>query len=164
MGGKKTVVILSCWLLGPSDLLRSAYCGRWHWADLPPHARVGKQGLRRGLKSSENSFALAMSQSQLLVFKQYWTLGKFRCRPEMHGLAKDCCYCHMPDLLKITLIQKLNMFSWQWWSICVKEEIFQSHRINLVMCYHCLIDVLPECSRSWGAFSCSEALTALRGG
>lgn len=68
-----------------------------------------------GVQSPENrSFALAMSQRLLLVFKQDQALGKFRCRPEIHGLAKDFCYCHMSDLWKIILIQKLNVFSWQW--------------------------------------------------
>lgn len=121
------------------------YCGKGHWVDLPPRACVGKEATSRALKESgEQKFCISDEWSQLLVFKQYRALGKFRCKPEVHGLAKDCCYCHMSDPLKITLIQELNVFSWQWWSICVKEEIFQRRKINLVLCYNCFIDILQK--------------------
>lgn len=122
---------------------------------------------RKPWRSAENrSFSLAMSQSRLLVFKQYQALGKFRCRPEIHGLAKDCCRCHMSDLLKITLIQKLNVFSWQWWSICVKEEIFQRHKINLVVRYKCLIHILQKgwVQQVWGGFQQQCTHCTERGG
>lgn len=130
---------------------------------LPMPVRGRKLRAEPWRSPESRSFILVMRQSQLLIFKQYWALGKFRCRPEIHGLAKDCCYCHVSDLLKNNINSKLNVPCWQWWHICVKEEIFQRRKISLTVCYDCPVGVLQK-GRCWGAFSCGEALIALSGG
>lgn len=60
MGGKMTAIIPTFWLLGLPDLLSSEHCETGYWADVSPHASVGKEAMSKALKESrEQKFCIS---------------------------------------------------------------------------------------------------------
>jgi len=103
-------VFLSCWLLDPSDLLSSVCRRRGQRVDLPPYACVGKEATSTALKDSrEQKFCISDEPVSYSYLNSTGLWGNSDADLKYTAWQKDCCYCHMPDLLKITLIQKVKL-------------------------------------------------------